>query len=89
MGAINTYTQWSTELRDAKRAEYGISVAEANEFYPDHFLFPQWWDYALTAFNAGDDFSTQAAHKLNDAQMRELSRTKRGLTAGVPVRYVA
>lgn len=68
--------------------EYGVSLAEARRLYPDATLRSRWWSYVLLAFEGGEDFSPQACAALTFGQMRELSRTKRGLTTRLPDRYL-
>ena len=84
---ILTLRQFVNRERARVCEEYGVSRAEVNRLYPEHMLSPRWWRYVLDEFEAYEDFSPQALTGLSRAQFRELGRTKRGLTAGLPRSY--
>jgi hypothetical protein len=88
MDRILTLKQYVEHHQRAKVEEYDIPLSEAAELWPEHALRSDWWKYVEKSFNDGADFSHRAAHMLTAAQLRDLSRTARGLETGLPDRYL-
>jgi hypothetical protein len=63
-------------------------MAEVSRLYPESSFLPAWWRYVETAFEAGQDFTPQGVATLTRPQLRDLSRTTRGLRQGLPANYL-
>ena len=85
---ILTRTQYFDSVRRDRAAEYDLTLLEAGELFSDELLLAGWWRHVVQSFNAGDDFSRQAAQTLTDTEIRDLSRTERGLRDGMPKHYL-
>lgn len=48
-----TFKQYLHTVRSDARAEYGITWAEAEEFYPEHYLRPRWMEEMVRYANQG------------------------------------
>ena len=88
MERIRTFKQHMNRKHRAVCEEYGIRMSEVRALYPEHAYRGEWWGYVLEAFEDGCDFTPAAASRLNAPQLRDLSRTTRGLRDGLPEMYL-
>ncbi len=69
-----TLKQYVTQVQDDARAEYGITVAEAQEFYPEHVLLPQWVQTLIDHAAAGGEFDPPMVRTLTEEQRYAVSK---------------
>lgn len=69
-----TFRQYASAVRDAKRSEYGITVAEATECFPDSFLRPRWVKGLLEMAQSGVALPASMARTLTEAERYYLSK---------------
>lgn len=69
-----TFIQYCDDVRSAKREEYGISVADAQEFYPDHVLRPEWVQGLIKHAESGGEFTPAMIRTLSDDERYAINK---------------
>lgn len=69
-----TLKQYVAKVQDDARAEYGITVAEAQEFYPEHAVEAAWMRDMIQHAESGGEFAAPLVRTLTESQRYAISK---------------